>query len=382
MKRKKILIFIDWFYPGFRSGGPARSVWNLVQKLKDEFDFYVVTRNIDYCEDKPYPQILANRWVTLIPGLEVYYQDHESINPPAIRKHIEALDWDVCYINGLYSYYFSILPTFFTRKYKDRKVIVCPRGMLSDGSISVKGGKKKTFVSVAKTLNLYGHVHFHATKDQEASDIIRRFGPREVSIVPNFPSEMPDHSGTIFPIKERGMLNLIWLGRISPEKNLDYALKLLKNTRSGRINFILYGVIYDKAYWQDCQAIIAKLPSRIQVKYNGVLEPEDIMKTLSQFHFFFLPTTGENFGHAILESLLAGTPVIISNTTPWQHLQESGLGWDIALSSHREFLKVLREVVNMDNTQYLQMRKRVMRYREKILDISTQLKGYKKLFST
>jgi glycosyltransferase involved in cell wall biosynthesis len=378
--KPKILVFIDWFYPGFRSGGPTRSVWNLIQKLKDQFDFYVVTRNIDYCEDTPYLHIIPDQWQEVFEGLQVYYQDHKTLSASNIKKHIQKIDWDFCYINGLYSYYFSILPTHFTKRINKGKVIVCPRGMLSDGSISVKGTKKKAFVNIAQKFGLYKHVTFHATKKQEAENVKKWLGSDRSEVIPNFPSEVFEEKLS-FPIKEKGYLNLIWLGRISPEKNLDFALKLLRNTRSGKINFMLYGVIYDKAYWDVCQEIINKMPSRINVEYMGVLNPEEIPRTLTQFHFFFLPTTGENFGHAILESLLSGTPVIISNTTPWTNLADLGVGWDLPLYEPRSFLKVLRDAINMEGKQYLELRKRVMRYREKILDIEPQIEGYNKLFS-
>lgn len=378
--KKNILIYIDWFYPGFRSGGPARSVWNMVQKLKNDYNFFVFTRNIDYVEDTPYLNIEKNRWIFLEEGLRVWYQDHKNLSRKTILQPLKSLDWDICYINGIYSYYFSILPTLASRQYKGKKVIVCPRGMLSSGSIAVKGVKKKNFVRLARQFGLYRHVHFHATKSQEADDIREWLDGEHISVVPNFPSETIAEDSLSFPIKEKGSMNLIWLGRISPEKNLDFALKVLKNVRSGRINFIIYGVIYDREYWKECQQIIDRLPSRISVDYKGVLPPEDIPYTLSKFHFFFLPTTGENYGHAILESLLAGTPVIISNTTPWLHLHEQGLGWDLPLYQPKEFLKVMREAINMETKQYHQLRKRVMRYREKILDIRPQLAGYKKLF--
>ena len=44
-----------------------------------------------------------------------------------------------------------------------------------------------------------------------------------------------------------------------------------------------------------------------------------------------LPTTGENFGHTILESFMAGCPVIISDQTPWKKLAQAGIGLDIPL---------------------------------------------------
>ena len=32
---------------------------------------------------------------------------------------------------------------------------------------------------------------------------------------------------------------------------------------------------------------------------------------------FVFPTLGENFGHVIYESLMCGTPVLVSDNTPW-----------------------------------------------------------------
>ena len=35
---KRILICMDWYEPGFKAGGPIRSVANIVNALKDEFE--------------------------------------------------------------------------------------------------------------------------------------------------------------------------------------------------------------------------------------------------------------------------------------------------------------------------------------------------------
>ena len=47
---------------------------------------------------------------------------------------------------------------------------------------------------------------------------------------------------------------------------------------------------------------------------------------------FFLPTRGENFGHVIAEALSVGTPVLISDQTPWRKLAAVGLGHDLPLA--------------------------------------------------
>ena len=43
MQKKKILVFIDWYLPGYRAGGPIQSIANLVNHLDDELDISIVT---------------------------------------------------------------------------------------------------------------------------------------------------------------------------------------------------------------------------------------------------------------------------------------------------------------------------------------------------
>ena len=48
-------------------------------------------------------------------------------------------------------------------------------------------------------------------------------------------------------------------------------------------------------------------------------------------HALLMPTTHENFGHAVVEAWAHGRPVLLSDQTPWRGLSEAGLGWDVPL---------------------------------------------------
>jgi hypothetical protein len=63
MPQKNILIFIDWFLPGYKAGGPISSNANLIAHLGLEYKFFVITRNTDYCETKPYENIAPLAWI-------------------------------------------------------------------------------------------------------------------------------------------------------------------------------------------------------------------------------------------------------------------------------------------------------------------------------
>jgi hypothetical protein len=120
---KKIMIFIDWFLPGYKAGGPVRSVANMVEHLNNEFDFYIVTRNTEYLENMPYKNIISNYWNDFCHNVKVYYTDNNNISLKLWRKLIREIRPDVAYVNGIYSKYFSIYPIIASKRERLKKII-------------------------------------------------------------------------------------------------------------------------------------------------------------------------------------------------------------------------------------------------------------------
>ncbi len=73
---------------------------------------------------------------------------------------------------------------------------------------------------------------------------------------------------------------------------------------------------------------------------------------LAGYHLLVLPTRGENFGHVILEALLAGCPVLVSDQTPWRGLASRRAGWDLPLAAPDRFRAAVDEVVAMDGPTF------------------------------
>ncbi|PCJ83881.1 MAG: hypothetical protein COA57_10355 [Flavobacteriales bacterium] len=364
--------------PGYKAGGPIRSVANMVGNLKDEFDFYIVTRNVDYCEITPYSSIRSDAWNQLSDGERVYYISSKKLSHSTLKKIINAKPWDVYYINGIYSYYFSILPALLLRKNKQNQVTIAPRGMLAKSAISIKVTKKKTFLSVAKLIGLYKNVAFHATNENEKNEIITELGEHTVRVVPNLPKKNTG-IGWQQKIKKENELKLAIIARISPEKNQQFALELMKNL-SGNVSLNLYGPVYNETYWSLCRKIISDLPHNISANYFGSVESDKIEKKLEEHHFLLMPTLGENFGHIILESLSVGCPVIISDQTPWKELENKRVGWDISLNNTEKFASVLQKCVNMGQEEYDELSKSAFVYAQSIINDSTVVDQYEKIF--
>ncbi|MGR5966571.1 glycosyltransferase [Bacillus cereus] len=97
---------------------------------------------------------------------------------------------------------------------------------------------------------------------------------------------------------------------------------------------------------------------------------------------FLFPTFGENYGHVIVESLLAGCPVIISDQTPWKNLENEGAGWTISLEKEETFIAALNDIVHMDSEEFQQLSRSASEYAVKMFFCEEILKQNRDLFST
>src|SRR5690606_13631316 len=128
--------------------------------------------------------------------------------------------------------------------------------------------------------------------------------------------------------KQPGAINLVSISLISPMKNILLVLRALRDV-SAMVKYHIYGPVKDPGYWEECKALVSKMPANIRVEHKGEVLPHKIADTLKSYHYFVLPSKSENFGHAIYEALSAGRPVITSHATPWNGLELAGAGYNI-----------------------------------------------------
>ncbi len=152
-------------------------------------------------------------------------------------------------------------------------------------------------------------------------------------------------------IKEPGKLRIVTNGRVCKMKNIDFAIRLLKDV-AGEIHYDIYGPLEDAKYVALCEQQRDTLPANITVRFMGPVQHQLIVNRLEDYHLFLLPTLGENFGHVIAEALQAGCVPLISNTTPWRHLEEANAGWDFPLDRPDLFIKALQSAVSWSDDRY------------------------------
>lgn len=361
MGKKKILIFIDWYLPGYKAGGPIQSVSNLVSHFKDQFDFYIVTRDTDYCEVKPYITVVSDEWNTLPDGTSVFYFSKDNLSFKKIKKIIQYRSFDHVYLNGIFSLYFTIAPLIYLQKKREMPIIVASRGMFAESALNVKKTKKQLFIRVIRALKLFNRVTFHATNKIEEQNIINALGENvNIKIAANLPAK---NSISQLPGREKnsGTVRLINVARIAPEKNLLFALQILKNVISN-VEFDFYGPVYNQEYWSECKQAMDELPVNIKANYKGSLPSDEVLIKLNDYHFMFMPTKGENFGHIILQALSSGCPVIISDQTPWNNLSEKQIGWDISLDKPENFVEIINKCAKMGQLEFNQLSENAFEY--------------------
>lgn len=380
-KKPKVLIFIDWFSPGYKAGGPVRSMVNMIENLVSDFDFYVVTRNNEYGEKLPYSFLDFNKWISKN-DINVYYSSQENQTIANWKKIINDISPNVIFVNGIYSPKFSLYPVIASRNSPQIKTIVSPRGMLAPSAIKIKSLKKRIYLFITKILGVYNAVEWHATNKIEAEQIISIYNiaRSKIVIAPNLSRKLKVNFEKI--LKDKNTLLLCSFARIAPEKNTLFAIKSLENiNKEFSIEFHIFGDIYDKEYWELCKKEILLLPKNIKIEHKGTVHPDSILDNMRKYHSMFLPSKGENFGHVILESFMAARPVIISDKTPWRNLQAKGVGWDISLDNIDDFQNVIMRLAEMEQEEFDVLCDNAFKYGKEISENVEVVNSYKQMFS-
>lgn len=373
----RVLVYSPYYLPGFKGGGPIKSINNLVENLTDEFEFWIVTRDRDLGDRGAY-DVELNEWVQL-DASKVYYASPSRFRVVDFLHHINQSSCDILYLNSFFSFKFSI-KLLLARKFflfKKLPVVLAPRGEFSAGALEIKSFKKKLFIFLAKMLGLHRGIIWQASSEFEKDDIVKRLKVDEKSVViaKNIPEKKLPTVG-IDTYRDNSIFQVVFLSRISPMKNLDYAIRVLQKVKID-INFDIYGPQEDMKYWAECLKLIRKLPNNIHVNYRGLVVPTDVGAVFSLYDLFLFPTQGENYGHVITESLAVGTPVLISNKTPWKNLTADGLGWDLPLDNMKEFVDVLESGVwkNKKDKDRIQIQTKIAERLDdpKVLEANRQL---------
>lgn len=360
--RFRVLATCGVFEPGFRGGGPVRSVAQIVDTVSDQVEVTLVTSDRDLGAEQPYPD-LSGRWVPR-DRARVFYLDTRRVRHwLRLWRALRRDRFDLLYVNSLWSPAFTVVPVLSARLglIRVRRVMIAPRGELSPGALSLKAGKKRLFLRWWGGLLRRLDARWHASTQREAAEIRAVLPWADVDVRLNqvaLPGE------PLPPTATGGTARLVFIGRIAAKKNLHLALAALRGV-SEAVQFDIYGPLEDRAYWSRCQLLIDQLRGPVSARYRGELAPAQVRRTFAGYDAFLFPTLGENFGHVIAESLSASCPVVCSAETPWTQLLQAGGGRVVGELTVDAVGREIRRIAAMSPAERLRARQLAgARYRD------------------
>ncbi len=345
--------------------------------------FTVITGSRDL--DNKHLQVITDRWIEY-PNSKVWFNSSSNIIS-VLDKTLNENKPDLFFIVGLYDWNYNFKPL---GRFKEIPKIVSVRGMLHPGALSQKSFKKKLYLGMWKRMGLHRKVVFHATDEEEKKYVHDVFGKDvRVMVAGNFPNLFLYRE---VAKKEVGELKLVTVGLISPMKNIIEILKSLKICErvyrggaegaevSRRIEYNIYGPVKDEAYWNLCLQEIKKMPANVTVNYCGEVPPEEIEGALINNHVFILPSKSENYGHAIVEALSAGRPVITSGNVPWVGLREAKAGVNVNMANEGQLGEAIEFFVKMNQEELNEWSRGARKYIEERVNVGEIKEQYKRMF--
>ena len=333
----RVAIISSSFYPAISYGGPISATWDIANGLAEKgIKVYVSTTNANFSTKL---NVKTNIFLKYSRNLFIKYYNEEIINNLSLKfifgvwSDIKKADF--IYIQYIFNYtvFFSLLFSLILRK----QVLLCPRGCLSPRALKYKHRiKKKLWLSLF-IKPLISNIIWQASSYIEKEDILNIF--KDAKIVEIADSVICDNFSNIDPVTK---LDLVYnttnqyfseiselffsMGRLHEIKGFDIVIDAFSLFLKDNPNAKLIIAGSDDGYKDKLIDQISMLNIENSVFLIGAINFNQKQALLANCSAFVLASKFESFGIVIAESLAAGTPVIVSNKTPWKDIESNKCG--------------------------------------------------------
>lgn len=220
-------------------------------------------------------------------------------------------------------------------------IIISPRGMITDYTRSFRNTLLKRVIHHFPGKYILKKAMLHATTALEAEDIRLNTPNCNIKVIPNlltnsnpecFYAEKlsldPVHSAAkrLKTIKSTPQLQLLFLSRIDRKKGLEVLFQALSTT-SFPWTLTIAGA-GPARYIRSLKQLSGTLKLKGHIKWAGQVANNSKYSLMAEHDLLVLPSSNENFGNVVLESLLVGTAVLVSEKVGLApYVLKSGLGW-------------------------------------------------------
>ena len=140
------------------------------------------------------------------------------------------------------------------------------------------------------------------------------------------------------------ILKLVFVGRINESKGLHLLIKALKQLPLQQVSLDIYGKLNDETYANECRSATTTMKN---INWMGVLPPEKVVKTLSNYHCLCLPSVICEMSPLIIqEAFAAGIPVIASDVYGnAEQIKNGDNGWLFKFNDSNDLKNKLKELI-------------------------------------
>ena len=143
-----------------------------------------------------------------------------------------------------------------------------------------------------------------------------------------------------FGVPEDDRVNLIYVGRVSKEKNLPVLVEAFWNLYANGVNARLI-VVGDGPYREEMAAALVDAPSA----FTGFVEGDALAEVYASADVLVFPSTTDTFGNVVLEAQASGIPVIVSDQGgPKENLRDGETGIVVAGGGAEAFAGAMRQL--------------------------------------
>jgi len=341
-----LLISTALFYPS-RLGGPANTLYWLSKALvKAGVQVTVVTTDSHIESGNVEP----DKWVD-VEGIRVRYCSSKGAMLLKELWHtwLEMKSCDTVMLCDMFQR--QVLAVAFMARIRSKKIIWSPRGELMGPALAGSRMKRWYITIVRRCFGRYAT--FHATSEEEKAAIKEYIdSDTKTIVIPNYielPAQLKSEA-TETPY-------ILYVGRVTPIKALDrliVGLALSRLFKDSGYKLLIAGPNQNN-YQQELETLIAEHGLDGKVQFLGNVFGQEKMQLYANARFSCLLSHSENFGNVIIEALSQGTPVIASQGTPWQVLNETHSGYWID-NSPESISQCVDAALSLSDEEYAQMR--------------------------
>lgn len=309
----KLLHIISRYYPELQYGGPPERVHALCKHLAARGHLIdVVTLH---------SELQSGGESIHCDGVTIHYLPWRSLVsmelPLAASPLARLTDTaDLVHIYGLYNF-LGPLAAWLAQN-RNRPYVLEPMGMFLPIVRSIR--KKQLFHATFGRWMINRAARIVATSPQERMELSAAGVEPSRIVVRRNGVDLEQFSH----LPERGRLRkrlrigddefvFLFLSRLSEKKNPDMLLRAFAGLRQPNTRLVLAGPEEKSGYTGFLAELALKLGIADQVIFAGPLYGADKLMAFADADVFVLPSTNENFGNVIAESVAAGLPVIITN---------------------------------------------------------------------